>query len=695
MFFELARKNSRQNRRGNGFYFASLVIAVVAFYIVLSLDSQDVIRFLRTIEREALKKLMLLIPVLYMISLAMLFFLIYFTDKYQMGKRAHEFGVYLTLGMRRGRLFGLLFLENLWNSLAVFAAGISLGVLLSELISLVTARVFGFGVIGHRFAFSWKAVLFAAAGFFFIKGLTTFLLCGKMMRGEIYALLEDRQEEKQHTRNIRISILYLAVGILLLAVAYFTGINGMAWNSRMVFLAVIAGGCAGTFLTVKGCGAFFELLLRRKEGAALGMFTFRQLQENVFLKSGILAVSSLLLLMSWMSFGYGIAMSGSMESEERGIDFTFSGEEEQIREVLKQSGVEDETEGLFAVRNGLLLTSEDESAMDHGLRSEAVQADFSEFRETLERLEDADDQEMAEQLLMEYQYSFTSPYLIGLSGYNEILKAKGEEPLVLNSDQAVLYRDPQFINDEQKGLIEEALQEDVALQIEGKPIHLLDRVYADSLVADQAVTISIGMIVPDEVFDRLIKDRGFVYWNAVLKADIVSEKGMMNAEYEASERLKEAADGTEVTFESYLTNAGRHLFYVIAVGYTTIYIGIIFLIIANTMIGVQFLMHQEKTGARYRILLTLGSDIRSLCRSARTQICWYYGIPAVMAAVSSIFGIQTLFSLGVGGDGDRSRIIFSGIVLLCFCVGEAVYIRIVMRISDRRIRKFVRKKRQE
>lgn len=48
MFFNLAWRNSKRSRNENLIYFLTMVTAVAAFYIVLSLGAQDVIRFLST-----------------------------------------------------------------------------------------------------------------------------------------------------------------------------------------------------------------------------------------------------------------------------------------------------------------------------------------------------------------------------------------------------------------------------------------------------------------------------------------------------------------------------------------------------------------------------------------------------------------------------------------------------------------------
>lgn len=109
MFSELIRRNSKRNRQENTLYFVTMILTVAAFYIILALDHQDVMIFLKEMERDAVNKLLMLIPILYVVSLCLLYFLVYFTDKYQMERRSHEFGTYLMLGMKKRSLFQMLF----------------------------------------------------------------------------------------------------------------------------------------------------------------------------------------------------------------------------------------------------------------------------------------------------------------------------------------------------------------------------------------------------------------------------------------------------------------------------------------------------------------------------------------------------------------------------------------------------------
>ena len=97
MFSNLILRNSRRSRKENGLFFSSLVISIVAFYMILSISTQDVMLFLQKMESDAVDKLLLLIPAFYGMTLGILFFLIYFACKYQFERRRHEFGVYLML----------------------------------------------------------------------------------------------------------------------------------------------------------------------------------------------------------------------------------------------------------------------------------------------------------------------------------------------------------------------------------------------------------------------------------------------------------------------------------------------------------------------------------------------------------------------------------------------------------------------
>ena len=122
MFYNLIKRNSKSGRKENSLYFVSLV---VAFYVILSIENQDVMKFIKSMESDAVQKLLLLIPIFYVFSLFVLSFLVFFTTRYRLERRSHELGLYLMMGMKRSRLFFMLIAEDMVNTAVAFLAGYS------------------------------------------------------------------------------------------------------------------------------------------------------------------------------------------------------------------------------------------------------------------------------------------------------------------------------------------------------------------------------------------------------------------------------------------------------------------------------------------------------------------------------------------------------------------------------------------
>ena len=266
MFSELVKRNSRRSRRENGLFFASLLIAIIAFYIILSLSHQDVMVFLKTMESNAVNRLLTLVPVLYGLTLFILFFLVYYANRFQLARRRHEFGVYLMLGMQRRTLFGMLLAEDLRSSLIALAIGLPAAVLISELISLVTARLVGLGIVGHRFTLSLPAIGWTAAGFLAIKLLASLILSGKIVRQEIGALLTETPEGTKRQRPAAVYAAALVLGAALLAGAYTFAIRGYAWSGLRYMAGTLALGLSGTLLLFYGLRVIIDRLARRGGG---------------------------------------------------------------------------------------------------------------------------------------------------------------------------------------------------------------------------------------------------------------------------------------------------------------------------------------------------------------------------------------------------------------------------------------------
>ncbi len=693
MFSDLIFRNSRRSRKENGLFFASLVISIVAFYIILSIANQDVMIFLRKMESDAVDKLLLLIPVFYIMTLVILFFLIYFACKYQLQRRRHEFGVYLMMGMSRNKLFSMLLAEDGVSSLLALAIGLPVAVLLSEIISLVTAKLVGMGIIGHKFTLSLPALVFTVAGFLIIKLGAFMILSWKISRQEIGSLLTDTPEGVKKQKPTFVYAVSGIGGIIMLAAAYYMAISGRAWEEDIIMLLAMILGMLGTILLFYGMRVFIAMLAGAGK-SGLHVFNFRQIQENVIRQSTSLAISSLLILAALCFFGAGIGISSSnSQNRDHVFDYTFRDYGDtpanevlpEIKAVLRENGLENEFSGLYTMGIGNIRTTDEYKGV---FTMDTVMEAIEQFPETQQR----------EILLNNLSY-VDNPHVIRLTDFNELLKLVGKPEIKLSGDEAAVYIDPEFIKEEQREILNEILSDRPEAQLDGSRIYLTGEIQSEKLVTDRSITLSFALILPDEQFLYYTQDEYDVYVNGVLNPETVEKIGLMNTISAINVHLDTLnLQEHNLEYESYLQNMGRQLFFTVAASYITSYLAIIFLVVANTIMGVQFLMSQRKTGRRYQTLTRLGADYETLCKAARKQINWFMGLPVFVAAAGSMFGVKALYR-GMLSMEMRSTqgemLIISAAVILLLLVVEYIYMTAVKRSSDRYLLTLMEPQREE
>ncbi|WDV48135.1 ABC transporter permease [Clostridiaceae bacterium M8S5] len=665
MFFNLIKRNSSKIRKENGIYFASLVISIVAFYVILSLGEQEVMVYLKSVESDAVAKLMLMIPVLYVASLFFVFFLVYFANRYQLQRRCHEFGIYLMMGMKQSRLFAMIMGETLWNCLVALFIGIPTSLFLTEIISLVTAKLVGMGIIGHQFRISWSGLGLTVFGFIMVQLLAVFILSLRMSKKEPVDLLDEQKEKLQRILSPVWGWISLLVGIILLCVAYGLAVLYLPTLDVLIFVLILLTGISGTFMLFRGLGSLIGARIRRKSSLSTGLFTFtgRQLQENVLHHFSSLAISSLLILSTVVCFAFGISTTLNQGVVERTVDFTFEGSKEEIVSVLMSDELKPYVKDYYPMKIGHIRTH----AFSWTGLEEAVLKEKKSKTETL---------------LKDLSYH-DRPYFISLTSYNKLLESTNKSTIVLRENEVAMYSNGIFSSSHD--ILNKALETNPSIDIDDKQYLLKSTLYTNNLVADRAITISYALIVPDDLYNRLIGNLE-KRWNMVLDTDFVREEGLMQAMYQVDELLNTSG----LNYESYLASMGRQLFYIVAGSYTSLYLGVLFLIIANTLLGLKFLMQQRCTRHRYSTLFMLGASIKSLCKSASMQIWWYFGLVITVAIISSIFGIWSMlrtFSVIPKASNIYAIIILVGFTLIVFIGFELCYIWMIQRKSNEEIKR--------
>ena len=696
MFFNLVFRNAKRSRKENLIYFATLVTAVISFYLILSLENQGVILYLKDFESEAVDRLFSLMPILYGFALFLLFFLVLFANRYQLDRRSKEFGMYLMMGMSQVRLFLLLLAESVLTSLLALGIGIGLGSLLAEIISLATSRLIGQGIIGHESSFSLLAVGYTILGFLAIQIVALLILAGSLSNRELDRLLYGQTAKKQNMGKTKNNWVTFTSGVLFLLGAYFLIIRYF-WlvNIPMIALAVVLG-IIGTILVIRGTARLLNALaLRDRNAQGLKNFTIRQLQENIANRATAITVSSILMMFSLILLAEGgstiLSATKQLDRDAAVYDFTLQGDNPAIQSFLTSAEMTPYVSHLNPLE--LAYMDQDVSFEWEELRQRIVarlpEGMADPTIESPDSYSITEDQSAAENLLW-ILAGRMGGYLIRESNYNRLLEAAGEEPIQLKENELAVYMNSDYGFGAQpllEEIIKESATEQTAMgEIAGEPFYLVPGLPMKDLVTDRSITIMSGLVVPDAFFEAYTKPNSReIYWNFTMPEAIIAEKGLMVPMKEASELISKKG----FTFESYLQNFGRQLFYIIAGSYTMLYLSFLFLIIGCTVLALYFLTQFKQTMRRYQTLAFLGAKREQMRQSIRKQITWYFLFPLVPALISGTVGIiamKTYIRFNVEFLPSIMKMLpFVFLMISVFLLIQYIYARAVYKTATREL----------
>lgn len=152
----------------------------------------------------------------------------------------------------------------------------------------------------------------------------------------------------------------------------------------------------------------------------------------------------------------------------------------------------------------------------------------------------------------------------------------------------------------------------------------------------------------------------------------------------AVRECSELLAGSGLQYESYLQNYGRQLFYIVAGSYTLLYMGSLFLIIACTVLALQFLTQMKRTRRRYLTLGVLGAGREQMRGSLYRQVLWYFLLPLLLACASGAVGIYVMERYFFARLGDNPLMLIVAFAFIAvFVVIVALYAFTVARTAVR------------
>lgn len=619
MYGKLAWRNIRRSLGNYAIYFLTLVFAVAVFYVFNSLGDQPVLRAFweaQSFRFEFMRKIISMVSVFVSLVIGLL---VLYANNFLIRRRKRELGTYMLLGLRQSWVAGLLLLENLLIGTVALGAGLGLGVLLSQFLALLIARLFSVDLQGLSFVLSaqaaLKTLLYYGLAFVFI-GLFSSV---SVSRVQLLDLMEgDKRNEKQPTRITWLQVLVALVSLGLIGWGYQMALKVIG-SGRFVLsdwrlwhpVLTCSIGTFGLYYGLSGLALVLGSRWQRKYYRGLNPFIIRQLTSRIQSSTRVLATITVMLTVTICSLGAGFAMRDSlMGSYDSYAPYDFmlwgsgtpnfapiyaalAGSGAVVSEIdLRDSGFDLDRFYAYAVQTGTVAADEIHPEQFSGPDFRVGVLPLAVFNQ-----------------------------LRSMRGYATVELAAGEYLVSLDNQRSVL-----------KSAIDQWLQNGETINLAGQRLSPgLDQPYTDLLggyyVAGNSQTT---LVVADDVAKALPLIQTSMVINLPQRDNGTLNQKLLpatQAVYSGTDRGWSYLSRYEVWFGQYFSST--------LLVFVAVYIGIIFLMAAASMLALQQLADAADNRHKYTLLSQIGAGDRLLSGALLRQLAIYFLIPAVIAAAHS------------------------------------------------------------
>lgn len=614
MYSKLAFKNLKRSFKDYTIYFLTLVFGVCIFYTFNSIESQGIMMELSQNQIDAFDLIDNFMGIASVFISFILGFLIIYANNYLIKRRKKEFGIYMTLGMEKGYLSRIIFVETLLIGIISLILGLILGTLLSQGLSVVTAKLFKVDLVRFTFIFSYSAFLKTVAcfgGIYLIVLLFNSIVISKVELIEL--LTSGKKNEKVKVKNIWVSVVIFILSIAMLGYAYYIVLDkGIATIGFNIDLMSVVLGVIGTILFFFSLTGFLLKLVQSNKRyylRDLNMFVLRQINSKINTTFISMSFICLMLFISICTF------SGGM-----GINKAFNADIEELTKF------------------DITLWNYSEMPVEEFFRSNGI--DLKDYASSYAAYTKYDSNVTYKDLLSEEGiekgknhypiYTNQSIEVITLSSYNEVLRMLGEEEISLGEDKYTLFGD---IN-EIMVFIEEAIDSNKEIEINGVKLTPEKIKSKNIVIYNQMMKMNICTIVADDSLVEGLKAKN-CYFNMNYNENGEEFKNILKMGLgKLGNNLDKAP--THISKEDTRdTSAGLGAM----MSYLAIYMGSIFLITSAAVLALQQLSESTDNVERYKLLKKIGVDEKVINRSLLMQISIYFMMPLALALVHSVVGL--------------------------------------------------------
>jgi putative ABC transport system permease protein len=641
MLFKLSLKNIKKSFKDYLIYFFTLILGVAIFYVFNSIDGQNI---MLTMSKSTSQAFHMIDKVLSAVSVFVSFvlgFLIIYANSFLMKRRNREFGIYMTLGMSKGRISKILFFETLSIGAISLVIGLGIGIALSQVMSIVVANMFDADMSKFTFTFSSSAMMKTIIYFGIMYIIVMIFNTIQVSRCKLIDLIQaDKKSEKVKMKNPYLCVIVFLFSTVLLGYAYYNVTTG---SGNLVEFSDVAKqiiyGVVGTFLIFWSLSGFIlkaVMSMKNSYYKKLNSFTIRQFSSKINTMVFSMTVICLMLFLTICIFSSAVSLNTTTKENLRHnvpVDI-------QIQKMADLSTADVDGDGNpypeRKIEDSKISIGETLTKMNFDVKDNLKDVfEFYSYKTEEVTLKDTLGSTFSsiEEIFPDSYFSGIQE-LVKISDYNELAKLYGLTQYELGDNEyVVLCNYGSMVN-----IRNEALKAEATITIDDYKYTPKFDHCEDSFITMSSEKMNMGIIiVPDNAVSKAMKNRSYLIanYNATNKVD--------------KQKIEDKI--LDLHSNSYAPNSGLYINTKIAINdrsigmaamavFLGIYLGIVFLISSAAILALKELSECSDNIKRYSILRRLGADERMINKSIFKQIGVFFAFPLILAVIHSIFGIQ-------------------------------------------------------
>lgn len=659
--YKIALKNIKKSFKDYAIYFFTLILGVAIFYVFNAIESQTVLIEASKSTRSIISLMNNILSGVSVFVSFILGFLIIYASRFLMKRRNKEFGIYLTLGMSKQKVSYILLFETIFIGIISLLVGLGLGVILSQLMSIVVANSFEANLTKFTFVFSSsaciKTLIYFAIMYLFVMIFNTISISKCKLIDLLHA---SKTSEKVKLKNPFICIIVFIISSIMLGYAYYLvtgGINALD-SAAKIFKPIILGAVSSFLILWSVSGLVLKLVQSSKKFyyKNLNSFILRQISSKINTTVMSMTIICLMLFVTICVLSSSLSIKNSMTDNLTKLvpmdtqiykDMNLTDNEKYSEERINDSKLD------------VLETLEKLDFNYNNYYQDVI--DINVYRNDITlRTTLGSALENAKKMVGSFFSFDIKEDFIKLSDYNKMARAFNLDTYTLKDNEYLIVADfDSFVAMRNLGL-----KENTPININGINYYPKYQECQNGFIYISSQHINMGLIVvPDKALNEARLARNIMTANYKVKDKDETKK--------IDEKLQEVKNhpyfkntSLDATTKNYLYESSVGLGAMVT--FIGLYLGVIFLISSAAVLALKELSESSDNKERYNILRRIGTDEKLINKALFKQIAIFFLIPLILAIIHSIFGIKfcNIILESFGNDTLLPSIIMTAVILI-------------------------------